>query len=512
MQHRLEAPLSAPPAPPAPGRDGPRCVRRRSLPLRRQHPRSPGDGPRGPARQGEGRRHRLGADRLHLGRGGARQGEVRLADLRRDRRRRQGPGGEGLRHGRLYAGLGHRRPGGHRRAPQSGRLAAVLLPGRQALPAHHPALGALERAQPAPLLVGEPPAVHRRHPEDRRRREPTESRPCGSCARPAATCPSTARSARSTRCSRSARRPSSPARRRSSRSRLGVDAAILFADILLPLEPMGAPFEFAKGEGPVIHEPIRDRAAHRQAARLRAARRGSATCSTRSSRIQQGARRQVAAHRLRRARRSRSRATSSRAARARTSRRRSSSCTREPDAVERAHGQARRGRAPVPARADRRRRRRRAALRLVGRAALARRLPRVRAAARRAHPAGRRERAACPSSTSAPARSTLLEAHARRGRHRHRRSTGARPSTRAGSAIGYDRARPGQPRSDGALRAARGRREARRSASSRRRRAGRGHIFNLGHGILPETPVDTVQAVIDLRAPPGSRRAVSEPE
>ena len=41
----------------------------------------------------------------------------------------------------------------------------------------------------------------------------------------------------------------------------GVDAAILFADILLPLEPMGAPFEFAKGEGPVIHNPVRDRAA-----------------------------------------------------------------------------------------------------------------------------------------------------------------------------------------------------------------------------------------------------------
>ena len=42
--------------------------------------------------------------------------------------------------------------------------------------------------------------------------------------------------------------------------RLGVDAAILFADILLPLEPMGAPFEFAKGEGPVVHDPIHDRA------------------------------------------------------------------------------------------------------------------------------------------------------------------------------------------------------------------------------------------------------------
>jgi uroporphyrinogen decarboxylase len=41
---------------------------------------------------------------------------------------------------------------------------------------------------------------------------------------------------------------------------LGVDAAILFADILLPLEPMGAPFEFAAGEGPVVHDPVRDRA------------------------------------------------------------------------------------------------------------------------------------------------------------------------------------------------------------------------------------------------------------
>jgi uroporphyrinogen decarboxylase len=40
---------------------------------------------------------------------------------------------------------------------------------------------------------------------------------------------------------------------------LGVDAAILFADILLPLEPMGAPFEFAAGEGPVVHEPIASR-------------------------------------------------------------------------------------------------------------------------------------------------------------------------------------------------------------------------------------------------------------
>ena len=39
--------------------------------------------------------------------------------------------------------------------------------------------------------------------------------------------------------------------------RLGVDAAIIFADILLILEPLGLQLEFAKGEGPVIHNPVR---------------------------------------------------------------------------------------------------------------------------------------------------------------------------------------------------------------------------------------------------------------
>ncbi len=38
---------------------------------------------------------------------------------------------------------------------------------------------------------------------------------------------------------------------------LGVDAAILFADILLILEPLGFQLEFAKGEGPIIHNPVR---------------------------------------------------------------------------------------------------------------------------------------------------------------------------------------------------------------------------------------------------------------
>src|ERR1700691_4116463 len=38
---------------------------------------------------------------------------------------------------------------------------------------------------------------------------------------------------------------------------LGVDAAIIFADLLLPLEVMGLPFRFAAGEGPVIEKPVR---------------------------------------------------------------------------------------------------------------------------------------------------------------------------------------------------------------------------------------------------------------
>ena len=39
--------------------------------------------------------------------------------------------------------------------------------------------------------------------------------------------------------------------------KLGVDAAIIFADLLLPLEPMGLPFEFQAGEGPTVFHPVR---------------------------------------------------------------------------------------------------------------------------------------------------------------------------------------------------------------------------------------------------------------
>src|SRR3989475_446217 len=48
--------------------------------------------------------------------------------------------------------------------------------------------------------------------------------------------------------------------------RLGVDAAILFADILLIVEPLDVGLEFARGEGPLIRRPLRDEAQIRRLA------------------------------------------------------------------------------------------------------------------------------------------------------------------------------------------------------------------------------------------------------
>ena len=52
---------------------------------------------------------------------------------------------------------------------------------------------------------------------------------------------------------------------------LQVDAAIIFADLLLPLEVMGLPFHFSAGEGPVIERPLRTA---EDVARIRADRAG----------------------------------------------------------------------------------------------------------------------------------------------------------------------------------------------------------------------------------------------
>ena len=42
--------------------------------------------------------------------------------------------------------------------------------------------------------------------------------------------------------------------------KLRVDAAIIFADLLLPVEPMGMRLRFSEGEGPRIDPPLRDAA------------------------------------------------------------------------------------------------------------------------------------------------------------------------------------------------------------------------------------------------------------
>lgn len=41
-------------------------------------------------------------------------------------------------------------------------------------------------------------------------------------------------------------------------NRIGIDAAILFSDILIPVEAMGIDLEFTEGRGPVINNPVRD--------------------------------------------------------------------------------------------------------------------------------------------------------------------------------------------------------------------------------------------------------------
>ena len=45
---------------------------------------------------------------------------------------------------------------------------------------------------------------------------------------------------------------------------LDVDAAIIFADLLLPVEPMGLRLEFVAGEGPSIDNPVTEPARHRR--------------------------------------------------------------------------------------------------------------------------------------------------------------------------------------------------------------------------------------------------------
>ena len=83
----------------------------------------------------------------------------------------------------------------------------------------------------------------------------------GSCGRPGVTCPSTGQYAQKEHSLLEiCKKPDLAAEVTISAAEfLGVDAAIIFADLLLPLEVMGLPFHFSAGEGPVIEKPLRSR-------------------------------------------------------------------------------------------------------------------------------------------------------------------------------------------------------------------------------------------------------------
>ena len=157
--------------------------------------------------------------------------------------------------------------------------------------------------------------------------------------------------------------------------RLGVDAAILFADILLVLEPLGVGLEFTKGDGPRIHRPVRSAEDVRRMPPVDVADAVGYVFET-VRLVQQGARRARSADRLRR-----------RAVHARVLPDRGRAVARVPghqalhargaDGVGRAPHAARRRHGRVPERPDRRGRPGRAALRLVGGRAVTVRLPRA---------------------------------------------------------------------------------------------------------------------------------------
>ncbi len=189
--------------------------------------------------------------------------------------------------------------------------------------------------------------------------------------------------------------------------KLGVDAAILFADILLLVEPLGVGLEFARGEGPVIRRPVRsaadvERLVERDPAEtvpfvFETVRRARAALRTGVPLIGfAGAPFTVASYLVEGGARG-------------TTSRRSGSCTAIRGAWHALLEPARADDRALPERADRRGRAGRPALRLLGGRARAGRLPHVRAALHAGARRGR-SRPACPSSTSAPGPAGLLGA------------------------------------------------------------------------------------------------------
>ncbi len=293
--------------------------------------------------------------------------------------------------------------------------------------------------------------------------------------------------------------------------RLGVDAAIIFADLLLPFTPMGLDFEFVADEGPRILAPIRTAA---QARALRTDRTEELLYVARAIEIVArhfappradgdqlgiigfcGAPFTLASYMIEGGS-SRNYIETKRLMFASTPpNEQRTTYNVQPSAwpilMDEARHRPRRFRRP----AGRRRRRRHPGLRLLGRRALPHRLspvrPRPHHRPHRPHPRPRRPR-------------HLLRRGHRIAPPRHARDRRRRPRPRLAHPArpGLARPRPrrrraGQPRPHRPLRPARAVLHA-RVAEVLAAAAGRpGHIFNLGHGIVPTTPVDAVLAVVD---------------
>ena len=177
--------------------------------------------------------------------------------------------------------LSLRRDAGHLRSPEAGRRPLLREPGRaDRVGDPRPAL--LRRAAASSATSSTRSASRSRRSRSRRSSSagsttssqpscsdpacwserlassPSSGRPSGSCARPGARCPATARSASGTRLFEVCRQPELCAEVTLEPVRVhGVDAAVMFADIMLPILGMGIDVDLVEGVGPVVAEPVR---------------------------------------------------------------------------------------------------------------------------------------------------------------------------------------------------------------------------------------------------------------
>ena len=315
---------------------------------------------------------------------------------------------------------------------------------------------------------------------------------CGSCDRPAGRCRSTSRCGSGISMLDSCARPDlvteitlQPVRR------YGVDAAIFYSDIMVPLKAAGVDLDIVPGTGPVIAEPIRTAADLERVRPLstdqipyvtEAVRRLVAELGERPLIGFAGAPFTLASYLV-------EGGPSKDYAR-----------TKALDGVAagrlaRALRAARADLGDLPDRSDRGRGRRGPAVRLLGGQPQRRRLHDVRPAA--LGPRARGDRAARGAADPLRGRHRRAAATDGRGRRRRRRGRLADSAGRGGPSARSPVRGAGQPRSGPARGAVAGGGR----ADPRGDHAGAsapGHVFNLGHGVPPDTDPAVLQRIVDL--------------